>query len=383
MDLYGVQQHLARLQMQLEKSHDRYSVVACARQQQEEELKQARALYAKTCEATNEEHRKCERLRASSCPRGLPTSRGGPGCSCAPVTACGGQAVTERAEKRGPGCPAFLERGLPRCLKRHLLWKQPRGGVPAQRGAHREKRERRLGRRAPRRACPEGQEAWDRRAWAGASGQVKPVGPARAGTGLGPEAGAGGGGQRLTQGSRRLWSRRDGRLGPSHALALLQTGTLRRAGVGPAHGEQQLLQPAARYCSLGAFLHLNIPTSTTRHFCHNGGKDLREWGREPRGVPVPAVAGRKPRGPQGQPERLPDRGPASAHSSRADCLRRGRKCPAGKNTTFALTQARAARALQVGPPPASGRALLPAHLRECPPATLGGGSRGGWASGKI
>lgn len=78
MDLYGVQQHLARLQMQLEKSHDRHSIVACARQQREEELKQARALYTRTCETTNEEHRKRKRLQLSSCPRGLPTSHCNP-----------------------------------------------------------------------------------------------------------------------------------------------------------------------------------------------------------------------------------------------------------------------------------------------------------------
>ncbi|XP_036919920.1 coiled-coil domain-containing protein 40 isoform X2 [Sturnira hondurensis] len=64
VDLYGVQQHLARLQMQLEKSHDRHSILACARQQQEEELKQARARYARACEATNEEHRKLAALHA-------------------------------------------------------------------------------------------------------------------------------------------------------------------------------------------------------------------------------------------------------------------------------------------------------------------------------
>ncbi|XP_053768019.1 coiled-coil domain-containing protein 40 isoform X2 [Desmodus rotundus] len=64
VDLYGVQQHLARLQMQLEKSHDRHSIVACARQQREEELKQARALYTRTCETTNEEHRKLAALHA-------------------------------------------------------------------------------------------------------------------------------------------------------------------------------------------------------------------------------------------------------------------------------------------------------------------------------
>ncbi|VCW69685.1 unnamed protein product, partial [Gulo gulo] len=38
MDLYGVQQHLARLQMQLERNHDLHSMAACARRRREEEL---------------------------------------------------------------------------------------------------------------------------------------------------------------------------------------------------------------------------------------------------------------------------------------------------------------------------------------------------------
>lgn len=58
MDLYGVQQHLARLQMQLEKNHDLYSVTACARRQKEEELQSVRLLYTQTCEAANNERKK-------------------------------------------------------------------------------------------------------------------------------------------------------------------------------------------------------------------------------------------------------------------------------------------------------------------------------------
>lgn len=58
VNLYGVQQHLARLQMQLEKSQDRHSVAACERRQQEEELREARALYDKTNAAANQERKK-------------------------------------------------------------------------------------------------------------------------------------------------------------------------------------------------------------------------------------------------------------------------------------------------------------------------------------
>lgn len=57
LDLYGVQQHLARLQMQLERSHDRHSTAACARRQQEEELRAARLLYERTCESADGERR--------------------------------------------------------------------------------------------------------------------------------------------------------------------------------------------------------------------------------------------------------------------------------------------------------------------------------------
>ncbi|XP_069339276.1 coiled-coil domain-containing protein 40 [Eulemur rufifrons] len=58
VNLYGVQQQLARLQMQLEKSHDRHSVAACQRRQKEEELQGARALHAKTSAAANQERKK-------------------------------------------------------------------------------------------------------------------------------------------------------------------------------------------------------------------------------------------------------------------------------------------------------------------------------------
>uniref|UniRef100_A0A8D1WEJ3 Coiled-coil domain containing 40 n=1 Tax=Sus scrofa TaxID=9823 RepID=A0A8D1WEJ3_PIG len=63
VDLYGVQQHLARLQMQLEKNHDRHSIAACARRQKEEELQSVRLLYARTCETANEERKKLAALQ--------------------------------------------------------------------------------------------------------------------------------------------------------------------------------------------------------------------------------------------------------------------------------------------------------------------------------
>lgn len=63
VNLYGVQQHLARLQMQLEKSHDRHSLAACERRRKEDELQSARALYNKTCTTANEERKKCKAPR--------------------------------------------------------------------------------------------------------------------------------------------------------------------------------------------------------------------------------------------------------------------------------------------------------------------------------
>nr|XP_048307771.1 coiled-coil domain-containing protein 40 isoform X2 [Myodes glareolus] len=63
VNLYGVQQHLARLQMQLEKSHDRHSLAACERRRKEEELQTTRALYNKTCATANEERKKLAALQ--------------------------------------------------------------------------------------------------------------------------------------------------------------------------------------------------------------------------------------------------------------------------------------------------------------------------------
>ncbi|KFO35682.1 Coiled-coil domain-containing protein 40 [Fukomys damarensis] len=58
LNLYGVQQHLARLQMQLGKSQDRHSFAAGERRRKEEELQEVRALYTKTWAAANEERKK-------------------------------------------------------------------------------------------------------------------------------------------------------------------------------------------------------------------------------------------------------------------------------------------------------------------------------------
>lgn len=74
VDLYGVQQHLARLQMQLEKSHDLHSIAARARRQKEAELQAARLLYTRTCEAADGERRK----RKAGHPVGRSHRRRGP-----------------------------------------------------------------------------------------------------------------------------------------------------------------------------------------------------------------------------------------------------------------------------------------------------------------
>ncbi|XP_012861724.2 coiled-coil domain-containing protein 40 [Echinops telfairi] len=63
VSLYGVQQHLARLQMQLERNHDRYSLAACERHQREEELHAARGLYARTRAAAQEERKRLAALQ--------------------------------------------------------------------------------------------------------------------------------------------------------------------------------------------------------------------------------------------------------------------------------------------------------------------------------
>ncbi|XP_075760222.1 coiled-coil domain-containing protein 40 isoform X5 [Pelodiscus sinensis] len=56
--LYGVQQQLARLQMELEKNHDRHSQIAVVRRQLEEELQDIRHVYKKTCQSTEDERKK-------------------------------------------------------------------------------------------------------------------------------------------------------------------------------------------------------------------------------------------------------------------------------------------------------------------------------------
>nr|KAF6455148.1 coiled-coil domain containing 40 [Rousettus aegyptiacus] len=54
----------ARLQMQLERSHDRHSIAACARRREEQALHGVRCRYAKTCEAAGDERRKLAALQA-------------------------------------------------------------------------------------------------------------------------------------------------------------------------------------------------------------------------------------------------------------------------------------------------------------------------------
>ncbi|XP_008576800.1 PREDICTED: coiled-coil domain-containing protein 40 [Galeopterus variegatus] len=63
VNLYGVQQQLARLQMQLETSHDHHSTTACQRRQKEEELQSVRLLYDKTCATASDERRKLAALQ--------------------------------------------------------------------------------------------------------------------------------------------------------------------------------------------------------------------------------------------------------------------------------------------------------------------------------
>ncbi|KAF7236906.1 Coiled-coil domain-containing protein 40, partial [Varanus komodoensis] len=56
--LYGVQQQLARLQMELEKNHSCHSQIAMARRQLEEELHDLRSTYKKTCQSAEEERKR-------------------------------------------------------------------------------------------------------------------------------------------------------------------------------------------------------------------------------------------------------------------------------------------------------------------------------------
>ncbi|XP_060027838.1 coiled-coil domain-containing protein 40 isoform X2 [Erinaceus europaeus] len=57
VQLYGVQQNLARLQMQLEKNHDCHSLVASARRQREEELQDVRVRYTRAFQAAVDERK--------------------------------------------------------------------------------------------------------------------------------------------------------------------------------------------------------------------------------------------------------------------------------------------------------------------------------------
>uniref|UniRef100_A0A8D0B8R3 Coiled-coil domain 40 molecular ruler complex subunit n=1 Tax=Salvator merianae TaxID=96440 RepID=A0A8D0B8R3_SALMN len=62
--LYGVQQQLARLQMELEKNHNCHSQIAMARRQLEEELHDLRNTYKKTCQNINEERKKVSSMQS-------------------------------------------------------------------------------------------------------------------------------------------------------------------------------------------------------------------------------------------------------------------------------------------------------------------------------
>ncbi|XP_068932191.1 coiled-coil domain-containing protein 40 [Petaurus breviceps papuanus] len=64
VQLYGVQQHLAQLQMELEKNHDQYSVLEAERRQTEEELRNTRTLYNKIIATVKEERKKMASLQS-------------------------------------------------------------------------------------------------------------------------------------------------------------------------------------------------------------------------------------------------------------------------------------------------------------------------------
>lgn len=59
--LYGAQQQLARLQLELEKSRERHSEAATARQQLEEELEGLRLSHKQICQHTDDERKKGDR----------------------------------------------------------------------------------------------------------------------------------------------------------------------------------------------------------------------------------------------------------------------------------------------------------------------------------
>ncbi|XP_053308820.1 coiled-coil domain-containing protein 40 [Spea bombifrons] len=61
--LYGIQQELARLQMGLEKQHDKHAQVSMIRRQKEDELEAIRDLYKKTHQMTGEERKKVSSMQ--------------------------------------------------------------------------------------------------------------------------------------------------------------------------------------------------------------------------------------------------------------------------------------------------------------------------------
>ncbi|XP_048347472.1 coiled-coil domain-containing protein 40 isoform X2 [Sphaerodactylus townsendi] len=62
--LYGVQQQLAQLQMDLEKNHNYHTQVSMAHRQLEEELQDLRNTYKKTCQSSDDERKKVSSMQA-------------------------------------------------------------------------------------------------------------------------------------------------------------------------------------------------------------------------------------------------------------------------------------------------------------------------------
>ena len=58
VDLYGIQQELARFQMMLEKRHDEYSDVQQVRQQEEQQLTDVQNMYKELQFKANQEKKK-------------------------------------------------------------------------------------------------------------------------------------------------------------------------------------------------------------------------------------------------------------------------------------------------------------------------------------
>ena len=59
VDLYGIQQELARFQMLLEKNHDEFANLNQSRQQEEAQLDDVRNTYKETQVVVNKEKKKC------------------------------------------------------------------------------------------------------------------------------------------------------------------------------------------------------------------------------------------------------------------------------------------------------------------------------------